>query len=378
MHFAAITFWFAAAFAPLYTAGPPSGHFDGADTDMDGIIEPDEIQRLAQQLGLGGDRGGSNMRADRDGDGDVSVAELREWEARIETHWSVNEVADWITLALRLPQYAAAFRLNSISGDDLRDLLSDPDGEQILIEELKIESKRHRKKIKRAIKRLLYSIGSVPGTPTPVSCASLPAVCGAVDAVWSEPPLAAGRRAHAYRLEWTCAPPLGQSGGFFSHGIVRSDTAARADEERLSWSSAPPDIVKECTTCEHRFALDASRGSAAAPPPTGAEILVRVQAWNDFGHGDFSRGVRCAAPVACALPAGGMSAEQRMQGLGDADGDGMLHAEELRDYTRGLLSGDTPSSIAGDLSLNDPDQRARAEGRRASEAAHLARLDTNR
>ena len=303
MRFGAIVF--ATAFAPLFAAGPPPGHFDGADTDMDGTIEPDEIQRLGQQLGLRGDRGGTIMRADGDGDGDVSVAELRKWEARIETHWSVDEVADWIALALRLPQYTAAFRLNSIAGDDLRDLSIDPDGEQILIEELKIESKLHRKKIKRAIRMLFYSLGSVPGTPTPMSCASLPALCGAVDAVWSEPPLAAGRRAHAYRLEWASAPPIkAAGGGLFGREIVRSEDAVRADEERLSWSGAPPDVVKECTTCEHRFALDAPSGSAGAPPPTGEEILVRVQAWNSFGHGDFSRGVRCAAPVACALPAG--------------------------------------------------------------------------
>ena len=71
-----------------------------------------------------------------------------------------------------------------------------------------------------------------------------------------------------------------------------------------------------------------------------------------------------------------MSAEQRMQGLGDADGDGVLHADELRAYSRSLLQGDALSSAQSEA-FSDPGGRASAEGRIASEAAHLARLDAN-
>ena len=356
--------WLLVALSLLIPSSPgETSSFAGVDSDGDGMIEPEEIQELGAALGVRrGDRHDARpmrMRADADASGAVSPAELRRWMDRIEARWSTREVADWISLALLLPQYAASFRENSIAGDDLRELSIDPDGDKILREDLQIASMLHRKKIKRAISTLFYSLGTVPPAPDAQPLRCLPATCGSVGVGWREPSASDGRRAHAYRLQWTAvsAAPAGT--------VVRSSAAAAAqaaalehDAEALPWRSAESHLVEECRDCAHHISLSANDvAHSGATEGIVNDVLVRVQAWNAFGHGPYSRFVRCAAPTPCAPPIPGAVPMERLGG--DADGDGKLHAGELH-------------ALAGSLAPN-----ATKEEHRQRTAAAMVRLDVD-
>lgn len=98
-----------------------------------------------------------------------------------------EHVADWITHGVRLPQYTAAFRENSIDGQDFPALLSD--NQTALRDDLRVQSPLHRKKIHAAIFRQVFGIGSVPAVPQQLECKATP--CGSIQLQW-DPPANAG------------------------------------------------------------------------------------------------------------------------------------------------------------------------------------------
>lgn len=73
---------------------------------------------------------------------------------------TVNEVCDWITYSIQLPQLSYLFKQNAITGYDFNELLRD----DVLLNELHIESSIHRKQIIRAIKIKLLGIIDIPHT----------------------------------------------------------------------------------------------------------------------------------------------------------------------------------------------------------------------
>jgi hypothetical protein len=69
---------------------------------------------------------------------------------------SVEDVADWMSNAVLLPQYAEAFQHNSVTGYDLAGLVQDHG--RMLSESLGVSNPLHRKKIMRAIRMRLVGV----------------------------------------------------------------------------------------------------------------------------------------------------------------------------------------------------------------------------
>jgi len=79
-----------------------------------------------------------------------------------------DRVVEWVKHGLRPPQYAEAFRENSIDGLDFPTLISD-DG-AALRDDLGVTSPLHRSKIQAAVMRQVFGIGQVPDSPESLAC----------------------------------------------------------------------------------------------------------------------------------------------------------------------------------------------------------------
>ena len=71
---------------------------------------------------------------------------------------SVDDVAEWVTHGIQLPQYAETFRNNDISSEDLSSLLQD--GGEAIESVLGITNLLHKKRILRAITVRLVGVAS--------------------------------------------------------------------------------------------------------------------------------------------------------------------------------------------------------------------------
>ncbi|KAG8470322.1 hypothetical protein KFE25_008743 [Diacronema lutheri] len=266
-----------------------------ADDNADGVLDRAELRELIEQglSGAGSTRSlddelrNALRTVDRNVDGLLTAEEVESYREALGSLMTVPEVADWVAHAVQLPQYAAVFRSNAISGYEFRALLEN--GGAMLRDELGIASRLHRRQLMRAISMQLYAVGSAPAKPAPPRWIEPREDGGTV--VW-EAPESNGAPVHSYRLE-------------------RNDGIGA---EWLSAYEGPALSLREAGLREH------------------TTYQYRVQAWSILGHSEYSdpTTARCRATGAGA------------QSLGDvrnADGndDGVLDRSELRELIAGEL-----------------------------------------
>lgn len=106
-------------------------------------------------------------KLDRDQDAIISHQELDErWEA-VGAEMTVDEVADWVTFSVQLPQYAELFRRHSISGYTFP-LLMDNDGSRL--EEIGVRSSLHRRQLAMFLKMKYLGMGRKPDKVVSTVC----------------------------------------------------------------------------------------------------------------------------------------------------------------------------------------------------------------
>lgn len=106
-------------------------------------------------------------KLDRDHDSIISLKELDErWEA-VGAEMTVGEVADWVTFAVQLPQYADTFREHSISGYTFP-LLMEDDGRRL--QELGIDRDIHRHQLAKFLKLKYLGMGKKPARVVSTVC----------------------------------------------------------------------------------------------------------------------------------------------------------------------------------------------------------------
>jgi hypothetical protein len=168
--------------------------FDSIDDNRDGHLDAEELKGFITD-DVGGSHfddeqevsdGLNNMlaRVDKSGGGTVSHRELDVHWSSIESALSVQDVVDWVTYGLQLPQYAEAFRNASITGFDFPAVIEN--NGQLLREDIGVKEKHIRRKIMQVIKMKILGIGSLPGKPPLVGQPHLQ-LCDAIELRWTPP-----------------------------------------------------------------------------------------------------------------------------------------------------------------------------------------------
>ena len=143
-----------------------SSFFTSSDADGDGTLGRAELHTVLERLGVheGDHLFHAVSTLDRDLQGGIQVTELmRHWSDKLRALLTVEDVCDWITHAVELPQYAENFRENAVKGYDLAAML---DGEgDLYLQEIGVQKLLHRKQILRSIGLRLLGAGSAPAQP---------------------------------------------------------------------------------------------------------------------------------------------------------------------------------------------------------------------
>ncbi|ETW06924.1 hypothetical protein H310_03036 [Aphanomyces invadans] len=153
------------------------------DTDASGRIEKDEMRSVLQV-----DHVSKEFNSmDKNDDSFVSTEELDTQYALLGAEMTVDEVADWVSYSVHLPQYAQVFRDHFVSGYTFP-LLMENNGDRLA--ELGIASSLHRQQLALMMKRKIAQVGKAPAEIKETKCAVVPAKA-------SRPP--------KIKLQWT--PP---------------------------------------------------------------------------------------------------------------------------------------------------------------------------
>ena len=149
-----------------------SAFFTSSDADGDGTLGRSELHRLFDRFGVNevvtGSRQDTVIQAvsalDRDLQAGIQVSDLlQHWSEKLTALLTVEDVCDWITHAVELPQYAVNFRDNAVKGYDLAAML---DGEgDLYLQEIGVNKLLHRKQILRSIALRLLAAAPTPPQP---------------------------------------------------------------------------------------------------------------------------------------------------------------------------------------------------------------------
>ncbi|RHY12306.1 hypothetical protein DYB25_005119 [Aphanomyces astaci] len=137
------------------------------DTDASGRIEKDEMRSVLDHVSK------EFNSMDKDDDSYVSTDELDSRYDQLGAEMTVDEVADWVSYSVHLPQYAQMFRDHFVSGYTFP-LLMEKNGERLA--ELGIASSLHRQQLALMMKRKIAQVGKgtyciLPSIdPSMVSC----------------------------------------------------------------------------------------------------------------------------------------------------------------------------------------------------------------
>lgn len=191
-----------------------------------------------------------------------------------------DRVEAWVIHGLRLPQYADAFRHNSIDGLDFPALISDNGA--ALRDDLGVASSLHRNKIQQALVRQVFGIGKVPGPPEALTCHPVRGAPGDVPKMaldWN-PPSEAG------------IPP------YHKFLVRRKKVAENGIPVRAPWESLGDAIDDSFVD---------SAGLLA-----GAEYQYRVQSWGAHGPSQWTNVSGCvvSGEAAPGRPNGGGPASE--------------------------------------------------------------------
>ncbi|KAF0774307.1 hypothetical protein AaE_001993, partial [Aphanomyces astaci] len=130
------------------------------DMDASGRIEKDEMRSVRPSLSiqvLQVDHVSKEFNSmDKDDDSYVSTDELDSRYDQLGAEMTVDEVADWVSYSVHLPQYAQMFRDHFVSGYTFP-LLMEKNGERLA--ELGIASSLHRQQLALMMKRKIAQVG---------------------------------------------------------------------------------------------------------------------------------------------------------------------------------------------------------------------------
>eukprot|EP00516_Mucochytrium_quahogii_P007989 CAMPEP_0203745716 /NCGR_PEP_ID=MMETSP0098-20131031/1371_1 /ASSEMBLY_ACC=CAM_ASM_000208 /TAXON_ID=96639 /ORGANISM=" , Strain NY0313808BC1" /LENGTH=831 /DNA_ID=CAMNT_0050633577 /DNA_START=601 /DNA_END=3097 /DNA_ORIENTATION=- len=268
-----------------------SKFFQSADSNGDGTIEDTEIQGYLSRFGadklykensdLVQGIDDAVFAVDQDNTAGIQVGDLiRHWE-KLDSLVTVDDVEDWITNAVLLPQYAIAFKENGIKGLDLPLFVEEPS----YLEYIGVKSPLHRKQILRSISMRLFGLGKSPLKPT-LSCDDVSRE-GKTILTWSSPIASRSRvlRVHKWRLMWS--------------------------EDGDSWVE-----------------VGSYAGDSRHADTEGFEGgTFRLEAWNAVGKSDFS----FCTPGSLKKRFG-----RSLFTVADKDGDGDIDSTELKELVSGL------------------------------------------
>ncbi|KAK9858438.1 hypothetical protein WJX84_010174 [Apatococcus fuscideae] len=193
-------------------------------------------------------------------DNDVTVSQA-EVEVHLRSLLQGRKVADWVSHSLSLPQYADAFRDNSITALDFPLLVLD--GGTTLQSDLKVTSQLHRLQLTRAIKRVMLGLGEPPSAPRQLTCQCT--ACGAVTLSWQAPSQLGHPAMHKYRL-------------------ARSSSSESA-ADMASWDA----IFDE---------IDPADISVSNLHVQAGRYQYRLTAWNSYGWSLPVQASNCTVPAA--------------------------------------------------------------------------------
>merc|ERR1712216_289045 len=209
------------------------------------------------------ERGATAMLNTLDGtdrDNTISVAELHAHVRESAALLSVEGTAEWIAMAIQLPQYAAAFKAARVTALDFPAIVNVP---EVLEQELGVSSRLHQQKVLRALKWKLLDLGERPGAPRNLAC-----FCrsdAGVHAVQWSPPVSNGYPpVHGYVVQARRPGERWVGEGVWVYAAVQHDGAG----DDLAWYISPREL-----------------GTAACD--------YRVRAWN-FHSGGAWASVRCS------------------------------------------------------------------------------------
>lgn len=206
------------------------------------------------------------QKLDRDQDSIISLKELDErWEA-VGAEMTVSEVADWVTFAVQLPQYADIFRQHSISGYTFPLLMAN---EGSRLQEIGIDHHLHRQQLAMFLKMKYLGMGKKPAQVVSAVCTAEPSLSTA-----------------------------GRAGGSSSDGtkkllhvawIPAENAPQRFQLQRRSPGEATWSLVYTGPDTEFIDVVDA-----------GLHVVYRLATWNSYGRSSHVF-VRCE-PVVVADP----------------------------------------------------------------------------
>jgi len=289
-----------------------SSVFRGADTNGDGTLKQSEVIRLMDRFGL--------KHSDINSFASDSIAAVESnnipgiQQEDIFVHWqqltslsTVDDVVDWISYAVHLPQYAYNFRTNGIKGYDLPLFLEDP---QLYID-LGITKKLHQQQIGRAISMRFLGLASIPGDPL-FSC-----------------PYARSTKGVEVNLTWKTA-----------------ETASiLADTVRVFWRMQGNDRWKFLNAYEasHSNVLE-----TLAPEETHflerGVIEFRLAAWNTIGRSNYVF-TDCTIEAAFKVKEQNEDLSHLFSAI-DHDADGDIDSSELTNHIKGLFAGDETNFLS--------------------------------
>jgi len=265
----------------LEASGSPL--FKETDANGDGTINAAEVVHYLERNGakevifkgdavlLGQSALDAVARLDLNTNGVQGSELVRNWDTLAQLA-TTNEVADWVSHAVLLPQYADTFRANGIKGFDLPLLLESPE----LLKDLGVFSELHRRQIARAISLRLLGFGQMPTSP------SLQCVLEDHDP---------GSAVISIRAKWLCDDVTEKRCG--SLPIQKWHVSGRLHEED-PWISL--------NSFEgHQFA-----GNVQLPKPYGSVlphpfVELRITAWNIIGRSEHSF-ARCGISLPSGTP----------------------------------------------------------------------------
>ena len=125
----------------------------------------------------------------------ITTAELRSYWTSLKSLSTPDEVAEWVVHAVQLPQYAATFRANSVTGFDLPLLLQDQGS---MFVELNVKSPLHQRMFERAIHMRLFGLAKPPDVVHHVQ--ALVHGCSGVRVTWGKVQDNGGIKVHRYQL----------------------------------------------------------------------------------------------------------------------------------------------------------------------------------
>ncbi|KDO28422.1 hypothetical protein SPRG_06659 [Saprolegnia parasitica CBS 223.65] len=133
------------------------------DVDNSGRLEKDEMRTVLEVEHVSREFN----QLDANADSYISVAELESRWDELGSEMTVEEVADWVSYSVQLPQYYDNFRKHFVSGYTFP-LLMDNNGERL--KDLGVSSGLHRHQLALMMKRKIAGVGKVPHMAQEPTC----------------------------------------------------------------------------------------------------------------------------------------------------------------------------------------------------------------